>query len=274
MPFLKTEPLGVLETLDELFALAHAMESEAAAKYAEFGAAMRAQGHDDLAAVFEGIAAEERGHVAHVDAWSEQRLGHEPNPAALRWLAPPTFEEEDAAEMSGSNLLTPYRVLTVATRNEERAFAFWSYVAANAARPEVRQAAETMAKEELGHVAAFRRERRKAFHAMRGETATPQARQAAADLELRLAKALDESPGGHFAELAAEARAMAVESRKFGLQAGGPKDGSAAALAEALVDAYLEGVDASEDEDQLHAVQQLAERAVRRLAALRSRHTA
>ena len=52
--------------------------------------------------------------------------------------------------------MTPYRVLTIAVRNEERAFAFWSYVAAHADGEEVRLAAETMAKEELEHVAAFR----------------------------------------------------------------------------------------------------------------------
>ena len=55
----------------------------------------------------------------------------------------------------------------MAVRNEERAFAFWSYVAAHAEAPEIRQAAETMAHEELGHVATLRRERRRAFHAER-----------------------------------------------------------------------------------------------------------
>ena len=55
----------------------------------------------------------------------------------------------------------------MAVRNEERAFAFWSYVAAHAEVAEVRQAAETMAHEELGHVSILRRERRNAFHAER-----------------------------------------------------------------------------------------------------------
>ena len=64
-------------------------------------------------------------------------------------------------------LLSAYRALSMAVRNEERAFAFWSYVAAHAGDADIRHAAETMAHEELGHVATLRRERRSAFHAER-----------------------------------------------------------------------------------------------------------
>lgn len=44
---------------------------------------------------------------------------------------------------------------------------FWTYAAAHAPSEEIRQAAERLAREELGHVATLRRERRRAFHEMR-----------------------------------------------------------------------------------------------------------
>jgi rubrerythrin len=274
MPHLRSEPAGVVGSLNELFALAHAMESEAVARYSDYATSMRAQKQDDLADMFESIAQEERGHLASVDAWSEQRFGRKPDPDILRWRAPPTFDEDDAAEMAGSHLLTPYRVLTVATRNEERAFTFWSYVAAHAQSDEVRQAAETMAKEELAHVAAFRRERRKAFHAGRrpgGATPSPQW---AADLELKLACLLDDMAAadpnsGALREMAATSRAMANQVRTHQLQAICPPDAAADMVAEALAEAYLQGADARPGRDDYDHMQNLAQAAVRRLSTLR-----
>lgn len=49
--------------------------------------------------------------------------------------APETFDSDAAAEIKNSKLLTPYRALATAVRNEERAFAFWSYLAAFADDP-------------------------------------------------------------------------------------------------------------------------------------------
>jgi rubrerythrin len=267
MPLLKAEPAGSLSSLDELFALAHAMETDAAASYSQFAEAMRRQGQLELAAVFDAVATEERGHAANVGAWAEQKLGHLPDPAAKRWPAPPTFEADDAAEMAGSNLLTPYRVLTVATRNEERAFAFWSYVAAHATQPEVRRAAETMAKEELGHVAAFRRERRRAFHAARAGNSPASVRQPASEMELQLGNLLEQRATGEFSSLAQESRRMAQEVRAWDIQGYCPPSPTPEALAEALVDLYLESLDGAEG-SRHDAIQQLAERAIKRLAGL------
>lgn len=78
MPFLRTsllsaEPAGVLKSLDELFALAHAMEQEAAKRYDALAEEMRGQGKDDLAEVFTKLAAAEREHVDSVTQWSQSR---------------------------------------------------------------------------------------------------------------------------------------------------------------------------------------------------------
>jgi hypothetical protein len=62
MPLLRTsllmsEPAGTLESLDELFALANAMEEEAANRYAGLAEDMRRQNKGALAEVFAQLAA-------------------------------------------------------------------------------------------------------------------------------------------------------------------------------------------------------------------------
>ena len=61
--------------------------------------------------------------------------------------------------------LSPYQALAVAVRNEERAFSFYTYLAALAdGDVQVRRRAESLAREELKHVAQLRRFRRRAYH--------------------------------------------------------------------------------------------------------------
>ncbi|WP_461350385.1 ferritin family protein [Bradyrhizobium ottawaense] len=107
MPFLRTsllsaEPAGVLESLDELFALAHAMEQEAANRYESLAQDMRGQGKADLAEVFTKLAAAEREHVDSVTQWSQSRRGKSPDPALVRWEAPEALAPEAAAEVKTS----------------------------------------------------------------------------------------------------------------------------------------------------------------------------
>ena len=63
---LKSEPAGNLASLDELFALANAMEREAADRYTALSEEMQRQGRRDLAEVFARLAAAEREHVDSV----------------------------------------------------------------------------------------------------------------------------------------------------------------------------------------------------------------
>ena len=86
------------------------------------------------------------------------------DPARISWEGPATFDAQTISEITSSSLMTPYRALSMAVRNEERAFAFWSYVAAHAGQGELKRAAETMARQELEHVAKLRKERRRAYH--------------------------------------------------------------------------------------------------------------
>jgi rubrerythrin len=283
---LKAEPPGPVRSLDEFFAVAHAMESDAVARYCETARLLRQQGADDLAAVFEGLAQTERGHVDQVNAWAKHRDAASPAKTALPWAVPDTHDAPPA-EMAQSRLLTPYRALASAVRHEERAFAFWTYVSAHAQRADVKEAAERMALEELEHVSILRRERRRAFHSERQSAAAPAvpvALSSLAPLERRLASFVEEHPaaaaGHEFAPtIAADARRAADlldriaagDSLVLSLPniPSGSRD-DPIAMSEYLAEAYLRFAEAATDPDMLATTQALAGIAVYRLATLRS----
>lgn len=216
MSRLGTEPFIRIESLEDLFAVAAVMEREAIEGYSALAGRMHDEDKPELAEVFERLVAEETMHLGNVEHWSRRLTGKEPDLSALRAAPDATFDDEGAGTVA-PELLSAYRAFSMAVRNEERAFAFWTYVAAQSTSKELQKAAEQMAREELDHVARLRRERRLAFH---------QARAAAADgegwtlpaLENRVAALLDETgrdaPGSGRARdmeaLAEAARARAV----------------------------------------------------------------
>jgi rubrerythrin len=283
---LKAEPPGPVRSLDEFFAVAHAMESDAVARYCDTAQLLRQQGADALARVFETLAQTERSHVEQVDAWAAHRNVPTPTTAALPWAVPDTHDAPPD-EVAGSKLLTPYRALASAVRHEERAFAFWTYVSAHAQRPDVKDAAERMALEELEHVSILRRERRKAFHAER-KTSVPAGQSVAlislASLEERLASFVEQHPesaaGQEFAPMiAVDARRAAATLDKIppghnlvislsNIPSGSQDD--PLAISEYLAEAYLRFAEAATDPDMLTTTQHLAAIAVYRLATLRS----
>lgn len=287
MPLLRTsllsaEPAGVLESLDELFALAHAMEQEAADNYDSLAKEMRGQGKDDLAEVFTHLAAAEREHVDSVTQWSQSRRGKRPDPAMVRWEAPEALAPEAAAEVKTSRLITPYRALAIAVRNEERAFAFWSYLAAYSHDPEVKKASEAMAKEELGHVATLRKERRRAYHQQHERdiaeaSTTPQPLIDARRLEFRLAAQLGEIEQRQSGPAAVRTREIRQQASKmadavagFGSFPASMERKDPLEIAEALVEGYLDAAERASDAACVESLQQLAEQAISRLAWLRS----
>jgi len=72
----------------------------------------------------------------------------------------PTNYDDEAVDPEHSS---PYRALAFAVHNEERAFRFYIYVAATTNDETVREHAETLAREELGHASLLRAMRRKAW---------------------------------------------------------------------------------------------------------------
>ena len=91
-----------------------------------------------------------------------------PIPGPFVWRLPPEIAAS-WEELAGRTDLTPYRALSLAVLNEERAFAFYSYIVSAATDPAVRKQAQALAMEELNHAAKLRHQRRKAWRKSRQE---------------------------------------------------------------------------------------------------------
>jgi rubrerythrin len=144
---------------EQLLSLACTLEKEAARRYLDLAARMRLRNEGRLAALFDFLASIEEKHAAAVIQRAEGIVGTTPLTEVPTRQVPENFD----AEAGESSLLTPYRALAIAVRNETRAFTFYSYLAATAPNDSVRKIAEGLAKEELGHADLLRRERRKAY---------------------------------------------------------------------------------------------------------------
>ncbi len=154
---------GRIDSSDELAAVAEALEREAAARYRALSARMEGQGDAAMAAQFEALAQMEDRHTREVADRARALLGHAPPSLRVGWDLPPTFDDDEARGAT----LSAYQALAFAVRNEERAFAFYTYVAAEAQTPEIRALAEDLARDELQHAAILRHHRRRAFHSQR-----------------------------------------------------------------------------------------------------------
>ncbi len=150
-------------SVDELLAVAAALEREAAVRYRALSARMARQGDASMAAQFNLLADIEDHHASHVAERGQALLGHAPGPRNAGWDLPSNYNEEEARGAT----LGAYQALAFAVRNEERAFVFYTYVAAEAKDPGVRALAEELARDELEHAALLRHHRRRAFHTER-----------------------------------------------------------------------------------------------------------
>jgi len=214
MSRLQSEPFVRIASLEELFAVAAAMEREAIEGYADLASHMHRENQPALAEVFEQLVAEETMHLDNVGHWAQRLTGREPDLSALRTEPDALFDDEGAGSVA-PELLSAYRAFSIAVRNEERAFAFWTYVASQSPSDELRRAAEQMAREELDHVARLRRERRHAFHENRRAAVASGDGWTLPALENRLAALLDEAARNEQSEAQSKLLTdMALAARK------------------------------------------------------------
>jgi len=156
-----------VKTTSDLMSIALQAEREAIRRYSELSVKMREAANEFAAALFERMVLEEEEHERLLLQWMAQE-GIEENPKIdpVRWRDPnisTTYDDEARDPYQSS----PYRALAFAVHNEEIAFRFYTHVAAESENETVRQYAEILAREELGHAALLRAERRLAYHAER-----------------------------------------------------------------------------------------------------------
>lgn len=299
MPINRRFPLAAPSSVDQLMAIAVAIEQQAALGYDRLASLVEARGEAELAATFRRLAALERRHQAGLEEWAGLSGPSDSQP--IDFPLPETFSEEELA----AGTLTPYRALAIAVRNEEQAFSLYAYLAAMAdGLPAVRQRAEALAREELHHLAQLRTLRRQAFHARRGKGSSRPPVASTLDQLNALAAGLEQGAAklclAAVERLAAEGRSGAAavlrrageasHQRAGKLAGGGPGQASRAAQAalarvgeptakealsdclrdsEEVLETYLTVAETAKDEGLLQQALGLAEAAMARLALVR-----
>jgi len=156
-------------------------EREAIRRYTELSDNMLKASNESAGALFKRLIIEEQEHERLLLKWmKKESISENPDIGPIKWHDPhiSTTYDSDARDPSYS---TPYRALAFAVHNEEIAFRFYTHVAANSEQEDIRQYAETLAREELGHAALLRAERRRSFHEERNKN-IPQPELAAKDI--------------------------------------------------------------------------------------------
>lgn len=140
-----------IDSVASLLAHAHALESEAAERYAELAAQMETHHSPELAALFRKMAAIEAKHVDKVEAIASACEMPRLNAWDYQW---PDAEGPETTPYSEARYgMTAHRALTAMLENEKRAVAFFESVADATSDSKVREMADTLAGEERDHVA-------------------------------------------------------------------------------------------------------------------------
>lgn len=300
MPLLRQEPPIRIDDLDVLLGIAMALEVEAVRRYAQLALLMDQRGDASTAATFRSLMVEEEKHTNAVGRWAAELDRAAPDGASFLWLLPPDIAAswEDLLDRTR---LTPYQALSLAVVNEQRAFAFYSHIAAGTSDDAVRSSAEALAREELGHAALLRRERRRVFHRDNAGTGKPARPETPAALDRLVHDLLSAAAAGHAAlshRLAASGDAtgsalLAAIAQEETASAGhgqtaapAPGDASAAgaaddtadpwttaiAIVERLTERFADIAATATDEAVLGRALALQEATIRHLAQLTNKH--
>ena len=154
---------GEITSVAHLLSAAMAAEHEAVRRYRALAEQMREAGNREVAALFERLMEEERGHEQQLEQWAaEAGVTPDTETRGVQWRHPAVRSDHDAEAVDPARS-TPYKALSFAVHNEERAFRFYAYVAAFGRDTRLRDYAERLAHEELAHAALLRSMRRRAW---------------------------------------------------------------------------------------------------------------
>jgi len=154
-----------VQTTSDLMSIAWQAEHETVKRYTRLAEAMRRQGNLEVTALFDRMIEEERRHEELIEEWAElEGVQLRKDIGPIVWEDPQVSTDYDAEAVDPLHS-TPYRALAFAVHNEERAFRFYIRIAASTEDETLREYAEILAQEELGHAALLRAMRRRAWHA-------------------------------------------------------------------------------------------------------------
>jgi rubrerythrin len=154
---LRNDRVAEIRTVGQLARIAREIETQAIDGYRALARHMARRGHRDTARTLLRMAAEAQGRAA-IDRPVEADA---PGTGPVDTLPPEFAAAWD--EVRDSALLTPYRALALAVKNEQRAFVFYTYLAAHAKDPTAAEEAERLALAKLRHATVLRRRRRAAY---------------------------------------------------------------------------------------------------------------
>ena len=284
-PLLATEPPAPVKDVGELYAIASTQTQIAIQRYGKL-AAQGDKTFEPVRCVFEVLSQREQDRAESIKDLCMAATGRVPGPADLRWTPIDLVPSEELSDIGNSLLSTPYGAWALAVRHRERAFIFWTYVAALAEAKAVRVAAENLARETLRDGNLLRRERRLAWRAERKRTAVEGSSAAtelsmAALLESLLLKDIvwwsQDLPGPERKHLLSLLGTGSVDPVPEAEEAQSPRSETleeikhrALRRAEQLSSIYLDEADNAVDQPRLELAQQLAAHSIARLADLRA----
>ena len=165
-PLLTAVPPVPVRSLAELYAIAFDQARKAAQQYGALAAQMDER-FGPVSSVFQVLATRERNRSESLSAACLAAYGKRPDASDLRWAPIDLVPAAELADVSDSDLSTPYTAWALGVRHRQRAFVFWTYIIALAEDPLVRRSAEDLAHEALSDGNLLRRERRLVWHALR-----------------------------------------------------------------------------------------------------------
>lgn len=282
-PLLATPPPSV-GSIGELYAIAFTQAQQATQRYGKL-AAKGDETYETVRYVFEVLSEREQERVDSIGETCIAAIGRVPDQADLQRTPIDLVPAEELSGVQDSLLSTAYGAWALAIRHRERAFIFWTYIAALAESPAIREAAEDMAREALRDGNLMRGERRLAWRAERNKVLTGDSLvseiSSAALIESLLLKDIfrwsQEVPaaqrGNLLSLIGTDAPASAPaqeESRAPRVEKLEELKRRALRRAEQLSSIYLDEADRAIDQSRLELAQDLAARSIARLADLRA----
>lgn len=152
-----------ISSTSALLSIALAAAGKAVQRYTRLARKMREHGNEASAEVFERLAGEEQAYRNKISEWASlEGLVVDMDTVPGEWDDPNVVTDYDVQARNPFRC-TPYKALAYAVHNIERAFLFYTYVAADSADSDVCHYARVLGREELGRAAALRVLRRQAW---------------------------------------------------------------------------------------------------------------